>query len=99
MSDTLVSGSRLRCCVLNAWGIGEELMGRLKLPIQARLIRAGIYAVLVALSYWVRIPTKPTPNSILAQDTDELAYAGRYDLQLFSVCFYCHRGIYRTHAL
>jgi len=29
------------------------LMNRTKLPIQARLIRAGIYALLVAMSYWV----------------------------------------------
>ena len=28
-------------------------MSRTKLPIQARLIRAGIYALLVAMSYWV----------------------------------------------
>jgi copper transporter 1 len=29
------------------------LTTRTKLPIQARLIRAGIYALLVAMSYWV----------------------------------------------
>jgi hypothetical protein len=37
--------------------VGVILMGRTKLPIQARLIRAGIYALLVAMSYWVRYPS------------------------------------------
>ena len=32
------------------------LINRTKLPIQARLIRAGIYALLVAMSYWVSSP-------------------------------------------
>jgi len=34
----------------------KNLMIRTKLPIQARLIRAGIYALLVAMSYWVSSP-------------------------------------------
>jgi len=55
----------LGCKLAESFEFKSKLMDRTKLPIQARLIRAGIYALLVAMSYWVcRFSTFLLANTI-----------------------------------
>jgi hypothetical protein len=69
-------------------------MTRTKLPLQARLIRAGIYALLVAMSYWVNHPF----HSFRSR-ADILVDVGRYDVQLVPMRFDSHWSIYRTYVV
>lgn len=73
-------------------------MNRTKLPIQARLIRAGIYALLVAMSYWVSSPYTVSGQG-LGTDANMAAHVGGYDVQFLPMWIDSHRSVHGTYDI